>query len=162
MKRWWPFVVPFVALVAAGVALKVWSGVEPRCAGFTPQTFAELGDEACVRVEGLAHHGVAIAQRVPGDLLREEEHWTLFPLFPRGDTSDRAIRVLVRTQRPPDRLLDYEEMVVEGRLHVPTIETVPYGTEDQVGKRGYFFADGLLVLTPDRIETGDGTWTREP
>lgn len=164
MKRWLPFVVPFTLLLVAGVAAKVWTSgaFAPRCDSWTPKQFNELGDEACIRVEGLAHYGVAIQQRVPGDLLREEQIWYLFPVFPRGETQDRAIRLLVRTQRPPDRLLDLEEMIVDGRLEVPTVETVPYGTEDQVGKRGYFFDDGVLVLVPDRIESGEGVWTREP
>jgi len=60
-----------------------------------------------------------------------------------------------RTQRPPEHLVSYELMTVEGRIERPTVNKVPFDTEILLGKgTDYFFADDLLLIEPWVIESG--------
>ncbi len=162
MRRWLPFVLPFLAIVLAGSGVKLWLALTelPPCAQLTEQRVADLSLEApCVTVEGQAHYEVIVKQTIPGNLLFEEETLYLFPLFARDEALERAIRVLVRTERPPEDLVSFENLTISGRLMPVTTDDVPFGTEIQIGKRSdYFFTDQMLLLVPERIVSEDGVW----
>lgn len=162
MRRWLPFVLPFLAIVLAGLGVKIWLTLSalPPCEQHTPADVADLElAMGCVTVQGQAHYEVVVKQTIPGNLLLDERTLHLFPLFPAGATSDRAIRILVRTEREPEDLVSFESMTVSGRLIPVTTEEVPFGTEVQIGKRSdYFFTDEMLLLVPDRIVSGDEVW----
>ncbi len=164
MKRWLPFLLPFGAIVAAGVGLKMWSlaSSAPRCVAFDDLALDALDPESgCVRVTGQAHYEVVVRQTVPGNLLRDEQTLFLFPLFAEGQTGERAVRVLVRTEREPEDLVSYETMTVEGRAELVTAEKVPFGTEIEIGKRSdYFFTDDMVLLVPERVTVDGEVWSR--
>ncbi|HHO49964.1 MAG TPA: hypothetical protein ENK18_03615 [Deltaproteobacteria bacterium] len=162
MRRWLPFVLPFLAIVLAGAGVKIWLSLTalPPCAEHTPADLADLElAMGCVVVSGQAHYEVVVKQTIPGNLLLDQRQLYLFPLFPEGRTQDRAIRVLVRTDREPEDLVSFETMTVSGRLIPVTTDEVPFGTEVQIGKRSdYFFTDEMLLLVPDQIISGDEVW----
>ena len=164
MKRWLPFLLPFGAIVAAGAGAKAWSVVmtEAPCGSFTEVTLDELHpDSGCVRVDGQAHYEVVVRQTVPGNLLRDSETLFLFPLFSEGDTSERAVRILVRTEREPEDLISFETMTVAGRVELVTADKVPFGTEIEIGKRSdYFFTHDMLLLVPEEITVDGEVWSR--
>ena len=117
-------------------------------------------EEPFVRVRGTAHYPVVIRQEQPGNLLMPARTFYLFPLFPEGEVDDREVRVLVRTERAPERLVSYEELALEGRVSFPTADKVPWATEIEMGKRsGYFFSDRVVLIEPWRIEVaGEEPW----
>ena len=164
MRRWLWFVVPFAAIVGAGIVVRVWFASQQiaSCEEHDPAVIDDLDlDQPCVVVQGQAHYDVVVRQRIPGNLFLPEQQRYLFPLFPSGDTSDRAIRVLVMTEREPERLVSFETMAVSGRLVPATAREVPYDVEIKIGRSGdYFFTDGLMLLVPDRIEADGEVWHR--
>lgn len=167
LKRWLPFALLALLIVATGVSARVWvllNDGPARCEVSHRRTLESLSlDEPCVRIEAMAHYTVVVRQTVPGNLLAPERTYFLFPLFPEHETSDRAIRVLVRVPREPERLVSYEFMTLEGRLSPVTVDKVPFHTEIAIGKRSdYFFTDDMLLLEPTRIEADGEVWTLEP
>ena len=121
-------------------------------------------EQPFVRVEGMAHYGALVRQRVPPRFPWQDEDWFfVFPLFAEHAATDRAIRLMVRTKREPEKFVHYEYMTVEGHLTLPTDEKLPYNTEIEMGKKtDYFFTDEMLVLEPWSIETEDGVWENAP
>lgn len=154
MRRWLPFVLPFVLVLGVGLALFARGDTEPT--SFTWRTLDALDlSVPHVRVSGMAHYPVVVEQHVPGNLFRDPQDLYLFPLFPAYDTEGRRIEVLVRTTRKPDPFVSYELMTIEGTLSRPTPDTVPFDTEILLGERSdYHFADDMLVLTPVHVEVG--------
>lgn len=164
MRHWKWAAVPSGAVLILAVA--GWAlfrePVPPRPEVVSEASFETLGDAPWVRLKGTAHYRATITQREAATLFREERTLYVFPFFPVNETADRAIPVLVRAARPPERLVAYETMVVEGRLRPPTRDVLPPQTEGSLSeKTGYFFADGLWVLDATRIESEDGVWTAE-
>ena len=162
MQRWLPFLVPFAAIVGAGAVLAWLGRSAPACEGYRSVDLSDVVlEDGCIQLRGQAHYSVVVRQTVPGNLLREEQTHFLFPLFPEHDTTDRAVRVLVRTTREPESLVSYETMQVSGRLQPVTSDEVPPGTEVDIGKRSdYFFTDSMVLLVPDRIVSDGETWER--
>lgn len=163
MNKALPFVVPFVAIVAVGGAAALWAGgPEPRGEPVETPLYEADPEQPFVRVRGTAHYPVVIQQLQPGNLFTPDRTYYLFPLFPEGDVTDREVRVLVRTERPPERLVSYEVMALEGRVVFPTEDKVPYQTEIEMGKRSdYFFSDSMILIEPWRVEVeGEETWER--
>ena len=162
MPRIFWFMVPAAVVLAVGLAWVLTRQVTPPCEDFVDANLAKLSlEQGCVRVTAQAHYQVVIKQKIPGNLLEPDRELYLFPLFEEHQTDDRAIRLLVRTERPPDRLVSFESMTVSGRLLPVTYDEVPAGTEVQIGKRAdYFFEDGMLLLVPDRVESDGEVWTR--
>lgn len=163
MKRWVPFLIPFVAIVAAGVGawLIVGSG-PPPCGDWVDAPLSGLDpvERPCVAVEGTAHYTAVARQTTSGGLFGDDVVHYLFPLLPPDDLSGKEVRVLVRTTRAPERLVSYEGMAVEGRIERATPDLVPYATEIQLGKAGgYFFTDDLVVLSPDAVISEGERWT---
>lgn len=95
-----------------------------------------------VRVSGTAHYPVRI-QINSGD--RGGGKVFAFPLFPRGDTTAREIRVLVYSPVAPDPLLGFEDRTVEGLVRPPGSK-VPEQLRDTLKMYGYSFADDYVVL----------------
>lgn len=161
MKRWLPFVVPFVLIVVVGISTLVWSTDDLFGHPEPIETTFEDLDPALpwVKIEVMAHYAAMVTQKTPATLLSEEKVMYLFAAFPRYNTEERAVPVLVRTARPPDRLVSYEIMTVEGRLSYPTSKQVPFNTEELMGKRtDYYFSDSVMLLEPIRIHTEDGVF----
>lgn len=162
VRRWLVFVVPFVVVFTLGLAVvgwqKGWLGAGDRCEEARFVEFEQVDEIAagtCVRLGGMAHYTGVVEQTVPGSAFRDEEQWYLFGLFPPYETDAQMIEVLVRTQRPPEDLVSYELMTVEGRLVRPTLDKVPFDTEIILGESSdYFFADDLWLIEPDAIEEG--------
>lgn len=154
--------VPFVSVLALG-AVAWWvtqegGFIEPP--PLTEVSFETLHDGAQrVRLEGMAHYASTITQTVPGGLVSPERHYYVFGFFPKHDAASRAIPVLVRTSRPPERLVSFEVMTVEGRLGPIDTRLIPPSTEAMLsGKSEYWFADEVLLLRAERIESEDGVW----
>lgn len=125
-------------------------------------SFDELDprEQRWIRLQGTAHYPATLTQRLPATMFREDRTYYVFGFFPENQTGAREIPVLVRTQRPPEKLVSYETMVVEGRLGPLTERTVPSGSESLLGENaGYFFAEPVWLLEPVRIEHEDGVWT---
>lgn len=165
MKRYLPFLVPFVVIVFVGVGVKFWvSGEDLVPQPVVETNFADLDpQEPYVRIEGMAHYPVVINQTVPGNLFVADKKYYLFPLFPKHETADRAIRVMVRTERPPEDLVSYEFMTLEGRISAPDHRKLPFNTEIAIGKRSdYFFTDQMVLLEPWKIESDGEVWELHP
>ncbi|MBX2797834.1 MAG: hypothetical protein KTR31_09205 [Myxococcales bacterium] len=161
MRRWLPFAGPFLGIVLGVLAVRlIWSGSVPPCEAHTAVTVADVVlEDGCVELTAQAHYPVVVTQTVPGNLLADEQHYFVFPVFAEHDTDNRAIRVLVRTERAPEELVTYETMTVSGRLVPVTPDEIPHGTEVLIGKRSdYFFTDEMVLLVPDRIVSGDEVW----
>jgi len=162
LKRYLPFLVPTVLIVAGGIGVKLWvsrSDLVPQPVVETD--FANLDPLASfVRIRGTAHYPVVIRQTVPGNLLTAEKTYYLFPLFPEHDVDNRAIRVMVRTERPPEERVSYEVMTLEGRISPPDHHKLPFSTEIAIGKRSdYYFTDQMVLLEPWKITSDGQVWT---
>jgi hypothetical protein len=122
--------------------------------------YQDIGIETSdVRVKGMAHYPIVIKQKVPGNMFFEEQVYYLFAFFAPGDSGERAIRIIVRTQRPPPSLVSYETMTIEGHISFPTQQKIPFETEIELGKKTeYFFIDEMLLLEPSSIEVDGEVW----
>lgn len=156
------FLVPFGVTIIAGFGLMAWLSYAPPPSG-APVEVA-LGDLSLtgpryVSVSGVAHYGSVVTQRTQGGLLAEPATWSLFGLFPEGDLTAREIKVLVRTMRPPERLVSFEYLTVEGALLPPDPRLVPMAVRDALANGGeWWLADDVLVIDPVRILSEDGVW----
>ncbi|MBT3221113.1 MAG: hypothetical protein HN348_18690 [Proteobacteria bacterium] len=168
-KRWMRllyFVVPFLIVVVLGTAAGVYLQRDDIFGIHGEPVEVEYNDLDIslqnVRVSGMAHYPITVKQEVPGNAFFDGKTYYLFALFEAHDTASRNIRVLVRTARRPESMVSYEYMTLEGRLRMPTPETVPFELEIQFGKNtDYFFTDDLMVLEPWRIEVDEEVWTVE-
>lgn len=148
------------AILAVGVGWRViGEGIAP-CDAYTAVPLHEVdAADGCITVTAQAHYDVVVNQRAPGNLLVADKQYYLFPLFEEGDTSNRAIRVFVRTERPPESLVTYETMTVSGRLQPITSREIPPGTEVSIGQKSdYFFTDSMRLLVPDRVVSEGEEW----
>lgn len=151
MKRWLPFILPFSAVVLGGALVFLVKGwlfgrTPPAQAPWVPLAELDL-TVPYVRTSGMAHYGVVMEQFAPGNLLRPEQHYWLFPLTEPYDTTQGVVRVLVRSEVPPEELVTYELMTIEGWVTRATPETVPYDIEIELGRRSnYFFAEPLVFI----------------
>jgi hypothetical protein len=135
--------VPILGVLGAAVAF-AWidRGAPP---GFRPPVVPiELSevtrDSKGVRLVGTAHY-LGIRQTVSGG---GPDHY-VFALFPTGDTQSRSIHVLVRTTRPPEDLLDYADITVEGLARAPGYE-IPVTTIEAIRKRGYTLEHDAVLI----------------
>jgi len=159
MKRWLPFLGPFVAVFLGGVIAMV---ALKGCGGRTPPAdvpwvaWADLDAETpYVRTSGTAHYGVVVTQHVPGNLIRDAETTYLYPLMAPGDVTERRVRVFVRSHQAPEELVSFEGMAVEGWLSRATPDLAGYDVEVALGRTSeYFFADDMLFLDAVVVEEG--------
>lgn len=162
MKRLLAFAIPFVIVFIIGSAAYVIVNrdalLAPACETGEPLAVTEVDGltHTCVTVAGMAHYSAVIKQRQPGSLTTAAGTRYLFPLFMPHDTEGRAIRVLVRTERPPEDLVTFELMTVTGRVRMATPENgIAYDVETIFGsKSDYFFTDETVVLDATGIESG--------
>lgn len=156
------FLVPFGVTLIAGFGLVAWLSYTPPPTGEpTPVALADLSlsGPRYVSVSGVAHYGSVVTQRTQGGMLAEPATWSLFGLFPDGDLTGREIKVLVRTMRPPERLVSFEYLTVEGALMPPDPRLVPMAVRDALAEGGeWWLADDVLVIDPVRIVSEDGVW----
>ncbi|MFT6143165.1 MAG: hypothetical protein ACJAZO_000510 [Myxococcota bacterium] len=159
MKHYLPFILPFSAvLLGAGLvfAIQGWlfSRTPPEEVPWVP--FAELdASRGYVRTSGMGHYGVVMEQTAPGNLVRKEEHYWLYPLSEPYDTEQGPVRVMVRSEVPPEDLVTYELMTVEGWISRSTPDSVPYEVEIAMGRRSnYYFGDQMLFLDAVVVESG--------
>lgn len=149
------------AVAVGGVVAGVVSSRSGPPAVFATSGFGDLDprQKRWIRLEGTAHYPATLTQNLDATMFREERTYYVFAFFPVHDTSSREIPLLVRTQRPPERLVSYETMTIEGRLGPLTERTVPSGSEKLLGEKvGYFFAEPVYLLEPVRIVSEDGIW----
>lgn len=149
------------AVVVLGGGLAMMLGAEIVPDAFETVAFDTLDPSQArwVRVEGTAHYQPKIKQTTAGSLFKEPGTWWVFPFLPEGDNAERAVPVLVRTRREPERIISFETMTIEGRLSVPSKDRIPHGTETLLGQGGgYFYADTVWLLEPVRIVSDDGVW----
>lgn len=160
LRRWLIPVVGVLGTVGAGLLI-VGARVEAGIPASFPEVDLEELDMAApwVRVVGTAHYDSLITQTVPDSLLASGGTWYLFAFFPENDTAGRQIPLLVRTQRPPERLVSFETMTIEGRLVPMTKDKVPPQTETILSKRtDYFFSDEVKLVVPVRVIAEDEVW----
>jgi len=164
VKRWLWFFVPFTLVSGLGLGAATWMWVAGSpCSTYVPVDFFDLDPSVrCVRTEGNAHYQVVVTQVVEGNGFFDDQTYYVYGLFPKGNTEDREIRVLVRTARAPEKYVSFESMVVEGRLLPMDYRKVPFDTETRMGKTSnYWFSDRVMLLEPDRIRVdGDPDWVR--
>lgn len=157
MRRYLPFLLPFALLLFLGLPIVLVLQRDGRPMFSDPEYQVVTLEEAdpmtaaFVEVTGMSHYSVVVKQELPGNLFREARTLYLFPIYESHDTESRAVKLLVRTARQPARLVSYEFMTVKGKLGLATGEQVPFGTEEFFGRKGYYFADDLLVLEADEV-----------
>ncbi len=164
MSRWLPLAAVALGILLAGIGARLyflWDGQE-TCDRYVDVTLSTLPDEpACVRIVAQAHYGTVLKQVQPGNLFVEERTIHMFPLFEENALDERGIRVFVKTEREPERLVNLETMTVLGHIKPLTTADVPIGTESELGRSGgYFFEDFAMVLVPHEIRSGAEVWTR--
>ena len=132
------------ALVGLGTIGIVWwdRGAPP---GFDPTPVPVAFDALTrahrgVRVKGTAHYAVRLKQKMEGG-----EMFTLFPLLAHEDVMGREIKVLVRTQRFPENLVTYENLVVDG-LARPPGRLVGPEIREALEEGGYHFSDNYVLI----------------
>ncbi len=161
MRRWLPFLVPFVSVLLLAVVAWLFSSRDVAPTGPpTPVTFdsIDLG-QGFVSLKGMAHYSSAITQTIPGGLLGESKTTYVFGFFPENDTPGRAIPVLVRTSRKPPRMVAFEFLTVEGLVGPLDPNKVPPSTETMLSDRSeYFFDDFVVLLEAVRVRSEDGVW----
>ena len=134
---------PFVLVAAVALGIYTWdNGALPFMRPAAVDVSVEdinYDDYRGVRVKGTAHYELRIQQK-EGDQL-----YTMYPLFPPGDTIGRDVRVIVRTKKVPDRLLGFEDVTVEG-LARPPGRLVPSAVTDALLERGYSIQDDFVLI----------------
>ena len=135
--------VPF--FLVAGGAIGLWWWDRGALPGFDPTPHpvevAEVTrNHRGVRLAGTAHYEVRLRQRMRGG-----ETYAIFPFMKTGDTMTREIRVLVRTQRMPEDMVTYEDLVVDGLARPPGRLVSPEIME-QLEAGGYHFADDFVLV----------------
>ena len=141
--------VPFCVVVGAVVGLIWWDRGAPPGFDPTPHPVAisdVTRDHRGVRLTGTAHYEVRLRQKMQGG-----EVFVLFPLMKSGDTMSREIKVLVRTQRSPEDMVTYEDVVVDG-LARPPGRLVSPDVKDKLEDGGYHFADGFVLVEAFKID----------
>ena len=109
--------IPFGLVASAAIGFVWWDRGAPP--GFKP-TLEDVDlatinrNHRGVRIKGTAHYEVRLTQTMAdGDV------FAMFPLLEQGDSLSREIVVLVRTPRMPERLVTFEDVVVEGLARPP-------------------------------------------
>ncbi|MEL6349444.1 MAG: hypothetical protein AAFV53_40450, partial [Myxococcota bacterium] len=62
-----------------------------------------------------------------------------------GDTTGKAIHVLVRSHKLPDRLISFEDVTVEGFARPPG-RIVGRQVADALMERGYYFEEDYVLV----------------
>ena len=151
VKRRAGIVIAAVLLVVfGGVGLFFWTARSDDRSNVVDVDFGDLGTvPANVRISGTAHYVAHVKQHVDATLFSDARTVFSYGLFPKGDVSSKEIKVLVRTDQPLSKNIDFDYLELEGVLELPTRTTVPFQMERVLGeKTGYFFSPDILVLRP--------------
>jgi hypothetical protein len=141
---------PFALVAVSAIAYHRWDtgalpGLRPT---YHPVTVASIDlDDRGVRIQGTAHFEVRLWQT-----MEDGERFFVFPLMKPGDTISRDIRVLVRTDRPPDDLSTYEDMIVDG-LALPPGRQVGHKIKKSLKNQGYTFMDDVVLVESHAIRS---------
>ncbi len=135
--------VPFLLVASVTIGVIWWDRGAPP--GFDPPVVdVEISDinreHRGVRIRGTGHYEARVQQRSANG-----ETWTLFPLFPKGDTLSREAHVLVRTTREIDTLYGFEDLTVEGMARPPG-RLVPRAAREAIYDRGYALTDKFVLI----------------
>ena len=134
-----PLAAIVLGILFAGIGARLYFMLDggPACERYLDVTISTLPDEpGCVRLNGQAHYDTVLEQIQPGNLFVDEKTVHMFPLFPENSLDERGIRVLVKTEREPERLVNVETMTIEGYLTPLTPAEVPIGAEAELGRSG--------------------------
>ncbi len=158
MKGVRAFLVPFLTVLMVGLGITAWLWREQTPSEPTTITFEQAATTTgYVTIEGMAHYAAVVRQDVPATLFTDAKVYWLYGFFPPYDTDSREITLLVRSAQQPEDLVHYELMSVTGRLARATPQEVPFETEVILGKNtDYYFADGVMLLTADRLDALSG------
>ena len=134
---------PFVLVAAVAIGVVWWDRGAPP--GFDPPIFdVEIEeitrDHRGVRLKGTGHYEAKVLQTASNG-----DTWTLFPLFPTGDTIGREVHVLVRTTLVPDDLYSFEDLVIEGMARPPG-RLVPRAAREAIYDRGYSLTEDYVLV----------------
>jgi len=135
--------VPFGVVAAGALAYHYWDtgalpGMDPP---FYPVTVQSIDyEDRGVRIPGTAHFEIKLFQT-----LDDGTRWNVFPLMAPGDMTGREIKVIVRTQREPPELVDYEALEVEG-LARPPGGRIGSKIFDLLTEKGYFFVEKVVLI----------------
>ncbi|MCO4744125.1 MAG: hypothetical protein KC912_05015 [Proteobacteria bacterium] len=157
MRRYLPFLIPFVLATLVGVPLTyvLTNDGRPLLGEVTYEAVQlELVDPTVtpfIEVTGMSHYPAVVKQELPGNIFKSARTLYMFPLMEAHDVDSRAVKVLVRTAREPASLVSYEFMKVRGKIGLATALQVPFGTEELFGRKGYYFADEVLVIEADEV-----------
>jgi len=141
--------IPF-ALLGLGVLLFfLWVVRLPPFDGHpepVPTALADLRfDQDAVRVEGTAHYALKVSYEVPARWGRPAHTRWLFPLFERQDTMGRFVTTMISSPDAPERLVSFEDMVVEGEARKPQI-AMTASVESAFQDLGYTFAEDYVLV----------------
>ncbi len=142
--------IPFALVTGGAVGYHYWDtgalpGMKPA---FRPVSLDSISAESRgVRIRGTAHYEIQLHQNFDGG-----ERFHIFPLMAPGDTMGREIKVLVRTQRDPEELVTYEDLIVDG-LARPAGGRVGPKVIDALRGQGYSFADRVILIEGMDVRT---------
>ncbi len=141
--------VPFFLVAGGAIGLWWWDRGAPPGFNPTPHPVAVADvtrDHRGVRLTGTAHYEVRLRQKMRGG-----ETYVLFPLMKSGDTMTREIHVLIRTQRVPEDMVTYEDLVVDGLARPPGRLVSPEIME-QLEAGGYHFTERFVLVEAFEIQ----------
>ncbi len=154
--------IPALGVVVAAGAGLVLRELLPRTWGAPEEVaFNDLDPAKArhVKVKGVGHYESLVSQIAPAGIITDNLKFYTFAFMAEGEDTSREVRVIVRTQREPPRMVDLEYMTVEGVLSPLDPRRVPPATEDAMAQRGGFqFAEPVWLLEPVRIWTEDGEY----
>ncbi len=135
---------PMLLVLGATVGVIWWDrgappGFRPPVVEVSPATITR--ENRGVRIQGTLHNEARLKQTVAG----EDEVWWLIPMFPKGDTLGREVRVLLRTRQTPDGFYGIEDRTVEGFARPPG-SLLPGAARDALEKKGYHIAEGVVLV----------------
>ncbi len=114
-------------------------GFRPPVEDVTVETISR--EHRGVRLQGTAHNEARLKQTISGS----DEIWWLIPLFAKGDTISREVRVLVRTPTAPDGFYGFEDRTLEGFARPPG-SLLPRQARSALKKKGYSIADDAVLV----------------
>ena len=134
---------PLLLVVGVTVGVVWWDRGAPP--GFDPPVIdvalEDLNrDHRGVRFQGTAHYEARVAQSTA-----DGERWSIFPVFPKGDTMSRDAHVLVRMPGDPDALYSFEDLRVEGMARPPG-RLVPRAVREAIYDAGYSLTDDFVLV----------------
>jgi hypothetical protein len=164
MNRALPYLLPAAGLVVMGMSVAWYANYDDLD---QPHTYVEADFETLhetlgyVRLAGMAHVGAVVRSATAATLFQEQKNWYLYGFFPPYDTESRWIHVMVFTDDPPDDFLNYELLILEGRLSEPTRRTLPLDADFVIASSGgrYRVAPDVLILEPvHRLAFDEAAW----